>query len=63
MRRRVWLPLAIVLAFAGCRDATAPLPQQQVAGPQFRRSAVASDTTQRYVASEVYPFSEHAIAW
>src|SRR2546430_4581404 len=31
---RLWLPLAIALAFAGCQDATGPLSERNVARSQ-----------------------------
>ncbi len=32
LTRRLWLPVAILLAFAGCRDAAAPLDEHNVTG-------------------------------
>jgi hypothetical protein len=34
--RRLWLPIAILLAFAACRDATAPLDQPNLLGDRVR---------------------------
>ncbi len=52
MTRRPWLPLAVLLAFAGCRDATAPIHQERTAGPQFTRTVVASDTTAPHILQQ-----------
>jgi hypothetical protein len=48
MTRKLWLPLALLLAFARCRDAAAPLTAPQLAGPQFQ-TRVASTATLRIV--------------
>jgi hypothetical protein len=44
LTRRVWLPLASLLAFGGCRD--------DVAGPQFRQVAAASDTASVHILTQ-----------
>ncbi len=42
MTRRVWFPLAILVALAGCRDVVAPVNQQHAAALQADRTGAAA---------------------
>ena len=39
MTAKLWLPLAILLPLAGCRDAAAPVDPQDVVGPELSKAA------------------------
>ena len=40
---RAWLALALLAAFAGCRDAVGPMSDGTLAGPQAERVAASRD--------------------